>query len=167
MLWHWFWLSFYVKEFSIRFWLEGFLILHHILLVQFIIESQRLGSYDTAVCSLFLTLSLNFVGASLHMCMTPHGPDAATFQAASTADLQPRKLGIDALAFMFEFNCIPKVFPWALQASELQKSYYQCWQGLKSHFNGSRTGSKLESNNLGTEALVRKEKSSTMQQGPA
>lgn len=41
-------------------------------------------------------------GASLHMCMSPHGPDSATFAAASTADLRPAKLPDDTLAFMFE-----------------------------------------------------------------
>lgn len=42
------------------------------------------------------------VGASLHMCMTPHGPDAATFHTASTAELKPQKIPDTTLAFMFE-----------------------------------------------------------------
>ncbi len=39
-------------------------------------------------------------GASLHQCMTPHGPDTVTFEAAigSEADA-PQQLG-DTLAFM-------------------------------------------------------------------
>ncbi|MGD8709119.1 MAG: homogentisate 1,2-dioxygenase, partial [Ectothiorhodospiraceae bacterium] len=36
-------------------------------------------------------------GASLHNCMTPHGPDAETFEAASTAELKPEYQG-DTLA---------------------------------------------------------------------
>lgn len=40
-------------------------------------------------------------GASLHNMMSAHGPDAATYQAASTAELAPAKLD-DTLAFMFE-----------------------------------------------------------------
>lgn len=47
-----------------------------------------------------------FVGASLHQCMTPHGPDTQTFEAASSANLKPQKLSSDALAFMFEV-CFP------------------------------------------------------------
>ena len=41
-------------------------------------------------------------GASLHNCMTGHGPDAETFEKASTADLsQPTRIA-DTMAFMFE-----------------------------------------------------------------
>lgn len=40
-------------------------------------------------------------GASLHSCMTPHGPDATTFNAATKADLKPFFFG-KGLAFMFE-----------------------------------------------------------------
>ena len=47
-------------------------------------------------------------GASLHSCMTPHGPDAATFQAASTGELQPRRIPPDTLAFMFEVAHDPR-----------------------------------------------------------
>ncbi len=32
-------------------------------------------------------------GASLHNCMSPHGPDAETFEKASTAELAPQYLG--------------------------------------------------------------------------
>lgn len=30
-------------------------------------------------------------GASLHSCMTPHGPDTDTFAKATTADLKPHR----------------------------------------------------------------------------
>ena len=43
-------------------------------------------------------------GASLHSCMMPHGPDAKTFEAASTADLKPTKIPGGSLAFMFEVH---------------------------------------------------------------
>jgi homogentisate 1,2-dioxygenase len=47
-------------------------------------------------------------GASLHNCMSGHGPDAETFARASTAELKPVKLD-GTLAFMFEtrFVCRP------------------------------------------------------------
>lgn len=47
------------------------------------------------------------------MCMTPHGPDVSTFEAASTVDLKPTKLPEDSLSFMFEVHpqllCVPKL----------------------------------------------------------
>src|SRR4051794_20861026 len=47
-------------------------------------------------------------GCSMHNCMAGHGPDAATYEKASTAELKPVKL-TDTLAFMFEtrFICRP------------------------------------------------------------
>ncbi len=72
-------------------------------------------------------------GASLHNCMSGHGPDAASYERASTADLQPQYLA-DTLAFMFEtrFVCRPTRF--ALETAELQHEYYTCWQNLKRNF---------------------------------
>src|SRR5256885_4293297 len=40
-------------------------------------------------------------GASIHNCMSPHGPDLATFDKASAAELKPRKIEYK-LAFMWE-----------------------------------------------------------------
>ncbi|HWR35030.1 MAG TPA: homogentisate 1,2-dioxygenase [Clostridia bacterium] len=75
-------------------------------------------------------------GCSLHNCMSGHGPDAASYEKASTADLKPQYLG-DTLAFMFEtrFVCRPTQF--ALDTAELQHEYYTCWQELKKNFNPS------------------------------
>jgi hypothetical protein len=45
-------------------------------------------------------------GASLHNCMSGHGPDAETFERASTADLsQPTRIR-DTMAFMFETRTV-------------------------------------------------------------
>ena len=41
-------------------------------------------------------------GASLHNCMTGHGPDAETFEKASRADLSKPDVIKDTMAFMFE-----------------------------------------------------------------
>jgi len=73
-------------------------------------------------------------GASLHNCMSSHGPDAATFEQASEGELQPRYLG-DTLAFMFETRFVLKPARTALTAPELQRDYWQCWQSLKKHFS--------------------------------
>jgi homogentisate 1,2-dioxygenase len=72
-------------------------------------------------------------GASLHNCMAGHGPDSASFEKASTADLKPVYLA-DTLAFMFEtrFVCRPTRF--ALESSQLDEQYFECWQGLNKRF---------------------------------
>ena len=76
-------------------------------------------------------------GASLHVTMTPHGPDTETFERAvrPESDAAPARLPDDSLAFMFELGFTPRVTPWALAAPELDANYYECWQGLRSHFD--------------------------------
>ncbi len=73
-------------------------------------------------------------GASLHNCMSGHGPDAATFAQASEAKLEPRYLG-DTLAFMFETRFILRPTKLALESAQLQRDYWKCWQGLSRHFS--------------------------------
>merc|ERR1712100_10905 len=72
-------------------------------------------------------------GASLHSCGTPHGPDAATFEKASTEEQVPRKIPADSLAFMFESYYMFHVTEWGSRTS-LDDDYWKCWQDLKSHF---------------------------------
>ena len=73
-------------------------------------------------------------GASLHNCMAGHGPDAATFEKASNAELKPQFLG-ETLAFMFETRFVCRPTKYAVETAELQHEYYECWQDLKKHFN--------------------------------
>jgi homogentisate 1,2-dioxygenase len=73
-------------------------------------------------------------GGSLHNCMSAHGPDAATYEAASTATLEPRYLD-DTLAFMFETRFILRPSTLAMEAPQLQRDYWTCWQGLQKHFS--------------------------------
>ena len=72
-------------------------------------------------------------GASLHNCMSGHGPDAVTYEKAINAELKPHYLD-DTLAFMFEtrFVCHPTEF--SLKTAQLQHEYYECWQPLKKNF---------------------------------
>ncbi len=72
-------------------------------------------------------------GMSLHNCMSPHGPDASAFEAATGAALEPQKL-TDTLAFMFESRYLIQPTRRALEAPELQSDYRDCWQGLKKNF---------------------------------
>eukprot|EP00252_Welwitschia_mirabilis_P024120 TRINITY_DN7032_c0_g1_i1.p1 TRINITY_DN7032_c0_g1~~TRINITY_DN7032_c0_g1_i1.p1 ORF type:complete len:464 (+),score=71.45 TRINITY_DN7032_c0_g1_i1:262-1653(+) len=74
-------------------------------------------------------------GGSLHVCMTPHGPDASTFEKTiADGDAKPCKIK-DTMAFMFESSLVPKITQWALKSPYLDKDYYKCWIGLKSHFH--------------------------------
>ncbi|HSC98800.1 MAG TPA: homogentisate 1,2-dioxygenase [Casimicrobiaceae bacterium] len=72
-------------------------------------------------------------GGSLHNAMSGHGPDAATFERASEAELVPQKLDA-TLAFMFESRYVIHPTKAALEAPQLQRDYQACWQGLKKKF---------------------------------
>jgi len=74
-------------------------------------------------------------GASLHNCMSGHGPDAQTFERAAGADLSKPDYIKDTMAFMFETRCIIRPSRHALESSQLQAEYFHCWQGLKKHFD--------------------------------
>lgn len=74
-------------------------------------------------------------GASLHNCMTPHGPDAQTFDAASALDTRQPQYLRDTLAFMFETRRVIRPTPTALASPLRQQNYLQCWQGLQHHFD--------------------------------
>lgn len=41
----------------------------------------------------------------------------------------------DTMAFMFESCLIPRICPWALESPFMDRDYYQCWIGLRSHFS--------------------------------
>jgi len=77
-------------------------------------------------------------GASLHNCMSGHGPDAETFERASHAELKPHRIA-DTLAFMFETRLAVRPTRYALEAKILQHEYYECWQGLKRNFPGGES----------------------------
>lgn len=69
-------------------------------------------------------------GASLHSIMSPHGPDAATVEKATTAELGPEKFSA-GLAFMFEASLFLRVSEEAMSAPYRDVDYQKCWQGLK------------------------------------
>ena len=77
-------------------------------------------------------------GASLHNCMSGHGPDAETFEKASTADTSVPHYIRDTMAFMFETRRVIRPTEAALAATTLQGEYYQCWQDIKKHFDPSK-----------------------------
>ena len=75
-------------------------------------------------------------GASLHNCMTGHGPDAETFEKATAADTAKAHYIRDTLAFMFETRHVICPTRAALESAQLQSEYFRCWQGLRKHFTG-------------------------------
>lgn len=77
-------------------------------------------------------------GASLHNCMTAHGPDAETFEKASHADTTRPEHIVDTMAFMFETRCVLRPTRYALESPLLQTDYSECWQGLRKHFDPTR-----------------------------
>jgi homogentisate 1,2-dioxygenase len=77
-------------------------------------------------------------GASLHNCMSGHGPDAATFDKASSADLSQPNVIEGTMAFMFETRRVIRPTQQALDSPQLQDNYYECWQGIAKHFDSSQ-----------------------------
>ncbi|MFE0502277.1 homogentisate 1,2-dioxygenase [Lysobacter soli] len=77
-------------------------------------------------------------GASLHNSMTGHGPDAATFEKASAADLSKPDVIRDTMAFMFETRAVIRPTKQAIDAAHRQRDYQACWAGLQKHFDASR-----------------------------
>jgi len=74
-------------------------------------------------------------GASLHNCMSGHGPDAETFDKASSADLSKPNVIVDTMAFMFETRWVLSPTAQAVDSAQRQHEYYRCWQGLRRNFD--------------------------------
>jgi homogentisate 1,2-dioxygenase len=73
-------------------------------------------------------------GASLHNCMSGHGPDAATYKRALRADTsRPVHIGA-TMAFMFETRSVIRPTRFALAAPQLQKGYGKVWRDLPKTF---------------------------------
>jgi homogentisate 1,2-dioxygenase len=93
------------------------------------------------ICGTYDAKSTGFVpgGASLHNCMSGHGPDAATFEKASAADTSVPLHITDTMAFMFETRQVIKPARTALQGTPpLQNDYLTYWLELKKRFDPSR-----------------------------
>ena len=73
-------------------------------------------------------------GSSLHNCMSPHGPEAAAFEKASSAELKPDRYR-DTMAFMLESRYVIQPTKWALETELRQRDYIRCWDGIKKNFH--------------------------------
>ena len=74
-------------------------------------------------------------GVSLHNCLNAHGPDAASFDKATKAELKPVKQ-TDTLAFMWESRWVFRPTRFAMQARERQKDYGAVWDGFRKRYPG-------------------------------
>jgi homogentisate 1,2-dioxygenase len=74
-------------------------------------------------------------GVSIHNCMQGHGPDLATFEKASAAELKPHKIQ-DSLAFMWESRWVFRPTRAAMQSRALQQNYDSRWDGYRKLFKG-------------------------------
>jgi homogentisate 1,2-dioxygenase len=72
-------------------------------------------------------------GGSLHNSFSSHGPDAETFERASSAELVPQKVD-DTLAFMFETRWPVVPTRHAMDAPHRQQRYDDVWRGLAARF---------------------------------
>lgn len=73
-------------------------------------------------------------GASLHNCMSGHGPDTEAFEKARYAPLTPQRYE-GTLAFMFESRLVIRPTKFAMETDALQTDYWQCWQDLQKRFH--------------------------------
>ncbi|WP_332654741.1 homogentisate 1,2-dioxygenase [Brevundimonas sp.] len=69
-------------------------------------------------------------GASLHNCMSGHGPDQASYDKAVSADLKPVKIE-NTLAFMFETRLPIRTTEWAQTSPTMQLDYDDVWTGFE------------------------------------
>jgi homogentisate 1,2-dioxygenase len=80
-------------------------------------------------------------GASLHNCMSAHGPDQTSYENAVSAELAPHKID-QTLAFMFESRWVIRPTRAAMESSKLQPDYDECWKGFaKAKFPAAKGGS--------------------------
>jgi homogentisate 1,2-dioxygenase len=68
-------------------------------------------------------------GISIHNCMSAHGPDLATYEKGSKAELKPHRIE-NSLAFMWESRYVFRPTKAALAAKQLQKNYDSVWNGF-------------------------------------
>lgn len=68
-------------------------------------------------------------GGSLHVCMTPHGPDLGSYERGVSEPSVPNKLD-HTYAFMFETRLPLVLVPGAVQVSNNDTAYTSCWSGF-------------------------------------
>ena len=87
-------------------------------------------------------------GASLHNCMSSHGPDLGAFEKASNEELVPVKVGVGSMAFMFESCHMIGITDWGLKSCEKVQPYYseESWGNFRDLFKPPPADSTVYSN---------------------
>jgi homogentisate 1,2-dioxygenase len=73
-------------------------------------------------------------GASLHNCMSGHGPDADTWAKATHADTRKPVAITATMAFMFETRAVIRPTRYALETPLLEADYGKVWRNLPRRF---------------------------------
>lgn len=73
-------------------------------------------------------------GASLHSCMTPHGPDSMSYDKAVADPCEKPEYFSGGLAFMFETSHMLRLSTYALEHVRRDEAYSCCWEGLPDRF---------------------------------
>lgn len=73
--------------------------------------------------------------ASLHMCMSGHGPESGVFEKASNAELKPVKISEGGMAFMWETCYMLKLSDKLARGHKLDTEYWECWKDMVKHFD--------------------------------
>lgn len=74
-------------------------------------------------------------GASLHSCMTPHGPDAISYAKSLADPCEKPTYFSGGLSFMFETSCMLRLTKFALTCDALESDYGACWKDLPNQFD--------------------------------
>jgi len=73
-------------------------------------------------------------GASLHSCMTAHGPDAVSYDQAVADPCDKPAYFSGGLAFMFETSYMLTLSKYALEHECLDTDYGDCWKALPNRY---------------------------------
>lgn len=73
-------------------------------------------------------------GASLHSCMTAHGPDASSYDRAIADPCDKPTFFNAGLAFMFETSYLLHISKYALEHESLDVTYGECWRALPNRY---------------------------------
>jgi len=77
--------------------------------------------------------------ASMHNCMSGHGPDAEAYERGRSAELKPQFLD-DTMVFLFETQLPIRPTRFAVETDLLERDYYTHWLGLKKNFSAAGVG---------------------------
>jgi homogentisate 1,2-dioxygenase len=97
---------------------------------------NMMNEYMGLICGAYDAKAEGFVpgGASLHSCMSAHGPDGQTCTRAIAAELVPTRIE-QTMAFMFETSQVLRPSEFALNSAQLQADYDACWASIPVTFN--------------------------------